>query len=294
MTSDERQAIIDGYFDKNDFETKVLCIKEYYSSLSEEIKVLVNYRQLLNWINDSSNSIKNKRARFSEDERNKIATHYWNECSHLSVCKFIQIHYEEYNESTLKRFIYDYKTSMDTEKRIFNNYIYNGMQATEVNDFIQSKDIYKCDELRVQDVLGMRFGVVAINPIIAENQHYLCMYSTVISNYISTDQMVYAFGSTYQKCGKKGETGKYCIVADQNEAGFGPFMNDALDKNKNNCGLKIIKENGKEFGVVVALRDIQPGEECCIEYGKGYWKYYFINFLMEESLARKIKLYYNI
>jgi hypothetical protein len=39
---------------------------------------------------------------------------------------------------------------------------------------------------------------------------------------------------------------------------------------------------------------IQPGEECCIEYGKGYWKHYFTNFLMEESLARKIKLYYNI
>jgi hypothetical protein len=37
MTSDERQAIIDGYFDKNDFETKVLCIKEYYSSLLFQI-----------------------------------------------------------------------------------------------------------------------------------------------------------------------------------------------------------------------------------------------------------------
>jgi hypothetical protein len=120
----------------------------------------------------------------------------------------------------LKIYIYDYKTSIATEKRDFNDYIYNGILATEVNDFIQSKDIYKCDDLRVHDVLGMRFGVLEINLILADNQHYLFMYSTVIS--------------TYNR------------------------------------------------------------EECCIEYGKRYWKHYFTNFLIEESLERKIKLYYNI
>ena len=51
------------------------------------------------------------------------------------------------------------------------------------------------------------------------------------------------------------------------EASVAKFINDSLDKGKINCAFK--KDGGRVF--VVATRDLAPGEELFVSYGRAHW-----------------------
>jgi hypothetical protein len=295
MTPEDREKIINEYNNiKNSNPLKKLSVKKYYDSLNNEKKMTFSYRTIQNWKHDLNiNESKNikKRIRFSKNIKMEISRKYWVEKDKYStVNDFIENNYNIYSNSSIKNIIYTQEYKPLNELQEFKSYIYNGISTNEINNTIQSKELYKCLDLKVVEVPGLRFGVVADKFIEADKQPYLCVYSNVIKSNVNSEQSVYSFGSANLRSGN----GKYCIVADNNDTGFGPFMNDALDKYNNNCGLVFLNLNGSEVGVVISIRDICVGEQCCIEYGKDYWEFYLSQYILDETLAKKIKSYYNI
>jgi hypothetical protein len=59
----------------------------------------------------------------------------------------------------------------------------------------------------------------------------------------------------------------WCVVGDQDNRD-GACMNDACCFRCNNC---VIKVRGWRC-MMVALCNIEDGEECCVDYGDEYWK----------------------
>ena len=76
--------------------------------------------------------------------------------------------------------------------------------------------------------------------------------------------------------------------------GYGAFMNDAMSKKGNNCGFKFINKDGKTIAVVIALRNIQEGEWCCVEYGKDYWEHYLLHYNVDKNVEELITKYYKL
>ena len=73
---------------------------------------------------------------------------------------------------------------------------------------------------------------------------------------------------------------------------FGPLMNDGFSKQANQFKLTIMKVGNKYQCYVYTVRDVQSGEECCVEYGADFWSYYIANNPCEEELKIKVRDYY--
>jgi hypothetical protein len=164
MTPEDREKIINEYNNiKNSNPLKKLSVKKYYDSLNNEKKMTFSYRTIQNWKHDLNiNESKNikKRIRFSKNIKMEISRKYWVEKDKYStVNDFIENNYNIYSNSSIKNIIYTQEYKPLNELQEFKSYIYNGISTNEINNTIQSKELYKCLDLKVVEVPGLRFGV---------------------------------------------------------------------------------------------------------------------------------------
>jgi SET domain-containing protein len=75
----------------------------------------------------------------------------------------------------------------------------------------------------------------------------------------------YIYQSSKKVTGSEDDV--WCVVGDRDNHD-GACMNDACCDSCNNC---VIQVRGWQC-VMVALRDIEAGEECCVDYGDEYWR----------------------
>jgi hypothetical protein len=226
--------------------------------------------------------VKKKRYSFSKKERQRICDEYWTSEQWQSVKDFCETKYSQYKMETLRRFIYEER---EKEKTEFTNFVFPNYSEEEINRRLRHRSGGKY--LRVETAGTLRFGVRAMEdiPMSIEEDSYICVYSDVIIDKISPQH------DPAYIC--RSNTGLYAIVNDDN-VDYGAFMNDSLNKRGNNCGLKFIKKNGKNVAVVIALRDIQEGEWCCMEYGKDYWEHYLLHYNVPINVEKTIKQFYKL
>ena len=112
------------------------------------------------------------------------------------------------------------------------------------------------------------------------NNDFICLFSFDLSDVpppIHDSAYVYQFGPKNKNL--------YSFVSDYNN-GFqiGPLLNDPLDDNKVNCGIKLVWYKKKRVAAVFAKNYINKNEQCFLGYGADYWQNILLCFEIPEQV----------
>jgi hypothetical protein len=112
---------------------------------------------------------------------------------------------------------------------------------------------------------------------------FICLYSYDLSDDIPPGDSTYSFRFGLDN------SFIYTYVSDY-EKGFqmGPLMNDPLDDELVNCGLRLIWLNNRRVSVVYAKVDILAGDSLYFNYGYDYWYDTLRNTIMSDDLRAHI------
>jgi hypothetical protein len=168
-------------------------------------------------------------------------------------------------------------TPMEEQRIICPHYTIN-----QLNYLFKQKNTFGFSKLEIFDA-GVAGRAVRTRKNIRDQSkklnEYICVYSYNLSDAPPKNDFTYS----YQFDEDNKEIFAYVADYDRNFE-MGPFLNDPLDDDMVNCGLRMAWIGNHRAAVVYAKTDITRGEQCFLGYGKSYWVETLQTFRMPTDL----------